>query len=229
VTTLRERAFPATRAALLGGLLALALSASFAAEMHGVVVAISDGDTLTVLDDSKTQHKIRLLGIDAPERTQAFSRRSRQSLADLTFQREVAVDWQKRDRFGRIVGKVLLDGVDVNLLQIKRGFAWHYKEYQRDQTPEDRILYGEAEITARAAAAGLWADAAPVPPWEFRRVKQRQTAPPQRHSIRPPPSTGASATSGDSEDVNNGRTCFVGPRGGTYTITASGRKNYAGC
>jgi endonuclease YncB( thermonuclease family) len=158
------------------------------------VVAISDGDTLTVLDESKSRHRIRLLGIDAPEGTQAFSRRSRQSLAELTFQRQVAVDWQKRDRYGRIVGKVMVDGLDVNLLQIRRGYAWHYKEYQRDQTPEDRILYAEAEITARAAEAGLWAGAAPVPPWEFRRTKRKPAAPSERRSVLPPPSTDASAT-----------------------------------
>jgi endonuclease YncB( thermonuclease family) len=93
--------------------------------LRGKVVKIADGDTLTVLDKSNRQHKVRLIGIDAPERKQPFGTVSRQNLADLVFGKEVAVEWHKQDRYQRVLGKVLLDGQDVNLKQVKAGLAWH--------------------------------------------------------------------------------------------------------
>ena len=77
----------------------------------------------------------------------------------------VAVEWVKTDRYGRKVGKVLLAGLDCNLEQVKRGLAWHYKQYQREQSPADQQSYAAAEIEARQVQAGLWRDAAPVLPW----------------------------------------------------------------
>jgi len=134
----------------------------------GRVVSVADGDTITVLDDTNTQHKIRLTGIDAPEKRQAFGNVSKQSLADMVAGQSVAVEWVKADRYGRKLGKVLLAGLDCNLVQVKRGLAWHYKQYQREQSPTDQQIYSAAEIEARQVQAGLWRDAAPVPPWEFR-------------------------------------------------------------
>src|SRR5690349_4740841 len=106
--------------------------------LRGRVVKIADGDTLTVLDESKRQHKVRLVGIDAPERKQAFGTVSRQNLADLVFSKKVVVEWSKQDRYHRVLGKVLLDGQDINLKQIKAGLAWHYKRYDKDQRLADR-------------------------------------------------------------------------------------------
>ena len=80
----------------------------------------------------------------------------------------VAVEWVKVDKYRRKVGKVLLDGLDCNLVQVKRGLAWHYKAYEREQPVIDRLAYADADIEAKAARRGLWADAEPVPPWEFR-------------------------------------------------------------
>ena len=134
----------------------------------GKVINVADGDTITVLDDTHTQHKIRLTGIDAPEKRQAFGNVSKQSLAEQVAGQSVAVEWVKVDKYGRKVGKVLLAGLDCNLVQIKRGLAWHYKQYQREQSPTDQQSYAAAEIEARAAKLGLWRDADPVPPWEFR-------------------------------------------------------------
>lgn len=148
----------------------LALSASpHAATLHGEVVALSDGDTLTVLDAHRQQHKIRLSGIDAPEKRQPYGDRSRQSLAALVFRRSVQVEWKKKDRYGRIVGKVIVNGDDVGLSQIRNGLAWHYKAYERDQLPADRHRYAVAEQAARVARLGLWQDTDPTPPWSFRR------------------------------------------------------------
>ena len=137
-----------------------------AADLRGRVVAVSDGDTVTVLDAERHQHKVRLAGIYAPEKAQAFGQASKISLSDQIFGREVAVTWDKRDRYGRIIGKISVDHLDVCLEQVRRGMAWHYKQYARDQAPDDRVTYAEAEVAARAARAGLWRDVAPVAPWE---------------------------------------------------------------
>lgn len=132
-------------------------------------MGLSDGDTVTVLDATHRQHKVRLAGIDAPERRQPFGDRSRQALAAMVFRQQVAVEWHKTDRYGRLVGVVRISGRDVGLEQVKSGLAWHYKEYRSEQTKADRILYDQAEEQARAARRGLWRDALPEAPWEFRR------------------------------------------------------------
>ncbi len=96
--------------------------------LTGKVVKITDGDTLYVLDGNYQQHKIRLAGIDAPERKQAYGLASRKHLASIVAGKRVRVKYQKRDRYGRIVGKVWVGDVDACLEQIKTGFAWHYKK-----------------------------------------------------------------------------------------------------
>lgn len=150
--------------------LLLALQAD-ADTLTGKVVHVADGDTITVLDDTYTQHKIRLAGIDAPESKQGFGQVSKQSLVEQVAGQAVAVEWSKSDKYGRKVGKILLDGQDINLEQVRRGLAWHYKQYQREQSPADRRAYAATEDVARAAHTGLWRDAEPVAPWEFRHSK----------------------------------------------------------
>lgn len=142
--------------------------------LSGRVVRIADGDTVTVLDGTNTQHRIRLQGIDAPESHQAFGTQSKKSLSDMIFDQEVTVIYDKTDQYGRLVGKILLNGKDMNLEQVKAGMAWHYKEYEREQSPEDRELYARAEDDARSARRGLWVDANPVEPGEFRRDEKRE-------------------------------------------------------
>ncbi|MDE2599064.1 MAG: thermonuclease family protein [Rhodocyclaceae bacterium] len=155
-------------------LLALFISASHAGEViKGEVVSISDGDTLTVLDVEHVQHKIRLSGIDAPEKSQPFGQRSKQALAEQVFRKQVTVEWHKQDRYHRTVGRVITaDGADSNLRQIELGMAWHYKQYQREQPPAERERYNQAEETARSQRIGLWQDMNPEPPWEFRHKKR---------------------------------------------------------
>jgi endonuclease YncB( thermonuclease family) len=140
-------------------------------KLEGRVVAVADGDTITILDGGNRQTRIRLQGIDAPESGQAFGHVSKRSLSDLVFNKQVVVEYEKTDRYGRTLGKVLTDGRDVCLEQVKAGLAWHYKYYQNEQSPEDRRLYGEAEQEARNSQRGLWADPNPIPPWDFRRGK----------------------------------------------------------
>jgi endonuclease YncB( thermonuclease family) len=157
-------------------LLPVALTLLFAFAVNaetvtGQVVGVADGDTITVLDSDKVQHKIRLAGIDAPEKKQAFGNRSKESLSDMVFDKTVNVETEKRDRYGRQIGKVLVNGLDVNLVQVERGMAWFYRQYQREQSPTDQQSYAAAEIEARAAKLGLWRDADPMPPWEFRHTR----------------------------------------------------------
>lgn len=152
-------------------LLALAVTCH-AGVIDGRVVGVLDGDTVDVLDAAKVQHRIRLGGIDAPEKKQAFGARSKQSLSDIVFDRHVSVETGKKDRYGREIGKILVDGMDANLQQVARGFAWHYKKYEREQSSNDRRLYDFAESEAKAAKRGLWRDLEPIPPWDWRKGRR---------------------------------------------------------
>jgi len=136
--------------------------------VSGRVVGISDGDTITVLDRDKRQHKIRLAGIDAPEKGQAFGDRSRESLSHLVFDKAIDAHCHKKDRYGREVCKVMRGGTDANLEQLRAGMAWWYREYAKEQSAEDRASYAAAEDDARSARRGLWKDTKPVAPWEWR-------------------------------------------------------------
>ena len=141
---------------------------SFAEELIGKVIKVSDGDTITVLDNNNQKHKIRLKGIDAPESQQVYGDISTQSLAELVYDKEVVVNWDKKDKYYRILGKVIVDGKDANYLQLKKGLAWYYKQYEKDLSDEDKKRYSEAEEWARNYSEGLWADSKSIPPWEFR-------------------------------------------------------------
>jgi len=148
-------------------------SAAEPVRIDGRIVAVADGDTLTLLDATKTQHKIRLDGIDAPEKGQAFGNRSKQSLSDLAFGREAQAHCPKVDRYNRRVCKVIVNGADVGLEQIKRGMAWAFVRYLKELEPERREAYIAAEANARAEKRGLWRDSDPMPPWEWRDQHRR--------------------------------------------------------
>lgn len=148
----------------------LACAQQPAQTIQGRVVGIADGNTLTVLDATNTQHRIRLQGIDAPESRQAFGARSRENLSALVFNHQVTVEYNSRDRYQRILGKVTVEGRDVNLEQLRAGFAWLYRQYADQLSAADRIAYDQAEQSARQARRGLWADENPTPPWDYRRA-----------------------------------------------------------
>lgn len=137
--------------------------------IQGKVVSVADGDTITVLDQSKTQHKVRLAGIDAPEKGMPFGQKSKDNVSKMVAGKQVTVETTKLDRYKRSVGKVFVDGQDANLAQVEAGFAWHYKDYQREQSKADRLAYAEAEQRAREARKGLWTERDPVPPWDWRK------------------------------------------------------------
>ncbi len=132
------------------------------------VIKIVDGDTIDVLDANNESRRIRLQGIDAPERTQAFGTVSRQHLYDLLFGKDVTLQGEKTDRYDRILCKVLVEGQDVNLEQINAGLAWFYRQYEKELSSDDSDSYSKAESEAHNAKRGLWSDPAPTPPWEYR-------------------------------------------------------------
>jgi micrococcal nuclease len=125
------------------------------------VIGVSDGDTLTVLEDRKPV-KIRLANIDAPEKAQPFGQRSKQSLSDMCFGKDATYQVQTKDRYGRTVARVTCDGVDANVAQVERGMAWVYPKYNKD--PSLPAL----EEASRLDQRGLWRDPSPVAPWEWR-------------------------------------------------------------
>jgi endonuclease YncB( thermonuclease family) len=126
------------------------------------VVSVHDGDTLRAIDEGKAEQRIRLHGIDAPERGQPFGNVARDRLAALTMGQAVAVDVEDRDRYGRTVARLEAGGLDVCRQMVADGLAWHYTRYSDDE----RLAAAERE--ARAARRGLWRDAAPVAPWDWR-------------------------------------------------------------
>jgi endonuclease YncB( thermonuclease family) len=144
------------------------------------VIGITDGDTITVRIADTPPYTIRLSGIDAPEKQQPFGNRAKQNLSQLVFGKQVRIEWSKKDKYGRVVGKVLVAQpvacakppcpatLDANLAQVAAGFAWHYKQYEKEQSKQDRLAYDGAEQRAREQKLGLWSDPHPVPPWEWR-------------------------------------------------------------
>jgi endonuclease YncB( thermonuclease family) len=125
-------------------------------------------------NDGKTQHPIRIAGIDAPERRQPYANASKDRLSGLVFNRNVEARCYKRDRYGRNVCRVFGDkGQDVGLEMVRAGMAWWYREYAKEQTPVEQGAYQGTEDAARVTRRGLWQEAKPVPPWEWRKPPAR--------------------------------------------------------
>lgn len=162
MTRLDQAAFPILLIAVVCSHLAIA------EDLIGTVVNVHDGDTITLIDQDKKQTKVRLEWVDAPELKQAYGSASRKHLSMLVAGKTVIVSWSKKDRYKRTVGKVLVDGNDANLRQVQDGFAWHYVKYAGEQEVKDRNAYAAAERAARGEHKGLWQEAEPIPPWEWR-------------------------------------------------------------
>jgi endonuclease YncB( thermonuclease family) len=133
--------------------------------LYGLVVNVADGDTITVLDSTKQQHRIRLLHIDAPERGQAYGRVAQKALAQKINQRQVQVKYKKEDRYGRILGEVFLNDESINLWLVQIGLAWPYFRYNPP------VHYLDAYRIAKLNENGLWQDSNPIEPEEFRHKK----------------------------------------------------------
>ena len=137
-------------------------------QIEGRVVGVHDGDSITLLDADNRQHKIRLDGIDAPELGQPFGRASKKHLVDMLAGREAVAECHKIDRYRREVCRVLVDGADAGLEQIRAGMAWYFRRYANELPPDRRQQYADTEARAKAEQRGLWVDAEPVAPWDWR-------------------------------------------------------------
>jgi micrococcal nuclease len=129
----------------------------------GKVTRIADGDTFTMIFENGFDVRVRLNSIDSPEKKQAFSNRAKQTLSELIYNKEVKVYYESKDRYGRVLGDIYIDNLNVNQEMVRRGMAWHFTRYS-----EDKIL-AALEEEARINKIGLWADPNPVAPWEFRK------------------------------------------------------------
>ncbi|NOS81295.1 MAG: thermonuclease family protein [Nitrospira sp.] len=146
---------------------------SHAADFSGPVVSVLDGDTLEVLHNQRPE-RIRLSGIDCPEKRQAYGQKAKHAASDLAFGKEVTVQTYSHDKYKRTIGDVILpDGMNLNQELVKQGWCWWYRKY----APGDTVLEG-LERDAREGRKGLWADPQPVPPWDYRR--SRRTRNPMR-------------------------------------------------
>ena len=139
------------------------------AQFDANVIGVTDGDTIKILKADKTQVRVQLQSIDCPEPKQSFGPRAKQAMNDLVFNKVVTILETGKDRFGRTLAFVVVDGVNTNEAMIRDGFAWHYKQFSDDET-----LAG-LETEARATKRGLWTDAKPIAPWEFRKTESSKT------------------------------------------------------
>jgi micrococcal nuclease len=183
---------------------------SLASSFTGQVVGVIDGDTIEVLHNGQAE-RIRLNGIDCPEKHQAFGKKAKQFTSELVYGKEVTVQAHRLDKYGRTIGDVLLeDGTNLNRELVKAGLAWRYLKYSKDESLS--VLEGEA----REAKRGLWVDAEPIPPWEYRHPTN-QLLPAQSLLAAPLPSA-------DSPTIiigNNKSRVYHRPDCPNYTATAA--------
>ena len=158
---------------------------SSGSSITGKVIKVTDGDTITIRSDGK-EMRVRLSGIDAPESDQPFGRESTKKLSSMVKRKEVHVETNKTDRYGRVLGTVWVappdcsscgKSLDANHAQLLAGMAWWYRQYAYEQSPQDRGRYESAEEEARKRRLGLWSDANPVEPWNWRRGSRTQLSP----------------------------------------------------
>lgn len=142
----------------------------WAETISGKVIRIADGDTITILRE-RTQYKIRLNGIDAPESSQAFGQKSKQALGSFLEGKSVSVETTEKDHYGRYIGTVFANGANANVWMVHNGWAWHYKKYSND------AKLAQLELEAKASKRGLWNDSStPIAPWEYRSLKKQSAA-----------------------------------------------------
>lgn len=132
----------------------------------GKSIKVDDGDTFTFLSSGKNTYRIRLDGIDAPEKGMPYARKSKEFLAALLLDQAIELRAVSVDRYGRYVGKVYCKGVNVNLLMVQAGYAWHYSQYSQD------YALAQAQAKAREQKKGLWQNKAPLAPWMVRAYRR---------------------------------------------------------
>lgn len=214
--------------------------------IEGHVVAVQDGDTLTVESADKSHAVIRLAGIDAPEGAQAHGAQSKDALNSKVFHKSVRVEWREKGRYDRLVGHVFLDDHWINHELLTEGAAWHYRDYSKS------VVLAEAEAVARSKDRGLWAAEKPIAPWEFRKptpvvatvvpadaaqsrpAAKKASTPVAKTKPKPAPvapiEEPVDRPSGDGPVTGYSPTGipeYTGPRGGTYHYSKNGNKVYS--
>lgn len=134
--------------------------------LRGKIVRVSDGDTIVLIDSTNTQHRVRLDGIDCPEKGQPFGRKATDFVKQLTTGKEIVVEWEKKDRYKRILGVVYADGLNVNKELLKNGLAWHYKHFNQDKE------LAELEQQAKDKKLNIWSEKNPIEPYQWRKGKR---------------------------------------------------------
>jgi endonuclease YncB( thermonuclease family) len=148
------------------------------ADFTAKVLRVVDGDTVHVVNKAGKKFKVRLTGIDAPEKNQPYGLASTYKLTELLINKWVLLkskpdngNLYSIDRYNRVLAKVILDGRDINLAQVSSGYAWHFKRYQKQQSSIDSELYSQAELYAKKNELGLWGEKNPIAPWKWRKIK----------------------------------------------------------
>lgn len=135
--------------------------------IKGKIIKIVDGDTYDLLTQEKKSYRIRMNGIDAPEKGMSFYKVSKNTLGKLIFNKQVKIEQIDKDNYGRLICNTLLDDtISVEYEMVKNGLAWHFKKYS-----DDTIL-ANAETSARSLKIGLWSEGNPIPPWEIRKLRR---------------------------------------------------------
>jgi endonuclease YncB( thermonuclease family) len=148
--------------------------------IHGRITGVVDGDTINVLVLGRQQVRVRIAFIDAPEKGQAFGQRAKVVMSGLVFGKDVKLRPHTVDRYGHLVARVIIDNQDAGLELLKQGLCWVYEKYVAEAPPEIQTSYWAAQAAAQSGKVGLWQDAVPVPPWEWRKeIRER----PQRQSV----------------------------------------------
>lgn len=135
---------------------------------YGKVIGISDGDTFRFLTEKNETVRVRLYGIDAPEKGQDYSTQSQQKLSSLIFSKQVRVEQKNKDRYGRVVGIAFVAGLNVNEEMLRSGMVWHYRQYDKNEE------WARLQNEAQRKKAGLWSMPSPTPPWEWRKEKREK-------------------------------------------------------
>lgn len=160
------------RVTIICSLIVLFLS-SHALAWTGKVVGVSDGDTIKVLQDGK-QVKIRLYGVDTPEKAQSFGQKAKKFTINMAANKMADVQPVATDRYGRTIGLVTVYGRSLNKELVRNGYAWVYRQYCKESFCAELL---KIESVARKAKAGLWIEPNPIPPWEWRRAKRNDKKP----------------------------------------------------
>lgn len=144
--------------------------------LQGRIVRVADGDTVTLLDERQTLHKIRLAGIDAPESAMPYGKHATLYLVTLVAGKTVEAMIHRQDRYGRKVATLMLESQDVNLAMLQAGLAWHYKRYRKEQPVAQAQAYARAEELARTKNLALWQDSDASAPWDWRKSRRARAA-----------------------------------------------------